>query len=144
MYCQLGQVNVTKGLVELERRCQDTRQEIQVLSERQEILKSPMEDKLKLQSRANERYHDQIFEEIKELEQKKSAEALLMVQKKARLCGDIRMEVEEMKQEDCRALETREGVRKELGQDHPTSESCRSSMVDHVEVMTLEVTKKEA
>ena len=37
-----------KGLVELERRCQDTRQEIQVLSERQEIFKSAMEDKLKL------------------------------------------------------------------------------------------------
>ena len=51
----------TKGLVELERRCQDTRQEIQVLSERQEIFKSPMKEKLKLQCRANERYHDQIF-----------------------------------------------------------------------------------
>ena len=66
----------TKGLVELERKCQDTRQEIQVLSERQEIFKSP------LQCRANERYHDQIFEEIKELEQKKSAEALRMVWKR--------------------------------------------------------------
>ena len=73
-----------KGLVELERRCQDTRHEIQVLNERQEIffLRSTMEDKLKLQSRANERYHDQIFEEIKEHEQKKTQEALRMVQKK--------------------------------------------------------------
>ena len=41
-----------------------------------------MEDKLKLHCRANERYHDQIFEEIKELEQKKTEEALRMVQKK--------------------------------------------------------------
>ena len=41
-----------------------------------------MEDKLMLQSRANERYHDQIFEEIWELEQKKSEEALRMEQKK--------------------------------------------------------------
>ena len=64
----------------------DTRQEIQVLTERQEIFKSTMEDKLKLQSRANERYHDQIFEEIKELEQKKSEEALLLVQKKYDVC----------------------------------------------------------
>ena len=64
-----------------------------------------MEDKLKLQSRANERYHDQIFEEIKELEQKKSEEALRMVQKKQDH-GDIRMK--EMKQEDRRTLKIRE------------------------------------
>ena len=51
------------------------------MSERQEIFKSTMEDTLKLQSRANERYHDQIFEEIKEIEQKKTEEALRMVQK---------------------------------------------------------------
>ena len=70
-----------KGLVELERRCQDTRQ-AQVLSERQEIRKSAVEDKLKLQSRANERFHGQIVEEIKETEQKKTEEALRMVQKK--------------------------------------------------------------
>ena len=56
-----------KGLVQLERRCRDTRQEIQILSERQEIFEGTMEDKLKLQSRANERYHDQIFKESKEL-----------------------------------------------------------------------------
>ena len=49
-----------KGLVELERRCQDTRQEMQVFSERQVIFQSAVEDKLKLQSRTNERYHDQI------------------------------------------------------------------------------------
>ena len=70
------------GLVELERRCRKTRQEVQVLSERLEIFKSPMEDKLMLQSRATTRYRDQIFEEIKELEEKKSEEALLLVQKR--------------------------------------------------------------
>ena len=41
---------------------------------------STMEDKLELQSRATERYHDQIFEEMKEPEEKKSEEALLLVQ----------------------------------------------------------------
>ena len=41
-----------------------------------------MEDKLELQSRATERYHDQIFEELMELEEKKSEEALLLVQTK--------------------------------------------------------------
>ena len=49
-----------QGLVELER-CRNTRQEVQVLSERQEIFKSTMEDKLILQSRATGRYHDEIF-----------------------------------------------------------------------------------
>ena len=71
-----------KGLVELERGCRNTRQEVQVLSERQERFKSTVENMLKLQRRVDERYHDQIFEEIKEMEQKKSEEALLLVQKR--------------------------------------------------------------
>ena len=83
MYCQLGQVERTaECLVELERRCRNMRQEVRVLSERQEILKITMEDKLELQSRATETYHDKIFQEMKELEEKKSEEALLLVQKR--------------------------------------------------------------
>ena len=35
-----------------------------------------------LQSRATEKYYEQIFEEMQELEDKKSKEALLLVQKK--------------------------------------------------------------
>ena len=46
------------------------------------IFKRTMEDKLELRSRGTEGYHDQIFEEIKELEEKKSEEALLHVQKR--------------------------------------------------------------
>ena len=68
--------------MELERRCPDISQEISTLSERQDILKSAIEGKLKVQSRANERLHDQIIEEIKEMEHKKTEEALQMVQKK--------------------------------------------------------------
>ena len=48
MYCQLGQVGRTaEGSGGKERRCRDTRQEILVLSERQEITiyTSTMEDK---------------------------------------------------------------------------------------------------
>ena len=61
-----------------------------------------MEDRLELQSRATEGYHDQIFEEINKLEEKKSEEALLLVQKKG------------------------------LDLQHPfSSESWRSSTVDH-------------
>ena len=40
-----------------------------------------MEDKIRLQSRAMEKY-EQIFEEMKELEEKKSEESLPQVQKK--------------------------------------------------------------
>ena len=36
-------------------------QEVKVLSERQEILKSTVEDKISLQSRATEKYYDQNF-----------------------------------------------------------------------------------
>ena len=56
-----------KGLVELERRCQETSQEMRMLNERQ--------GELKVQSRANERLHDQIIEEIKEMEHKKTEES---------------------------------------------------------------------
>ena len=57
--------------------------DVKLLSERQEVLKGMVEDKIRLQSRATEKYYEQIFEEMKELEEKKSKEALLLVQKKA-------------------------------------------------------------
>ena len=44
-----------KGLVELERRCQDISREIQMLSKRQEIFKNAIEGKPRVQSRAIER-----------------------------------------------------------------------------------------
>ena len=70
-----------EGLVELERRCQDTSQEIQMLSKRQEVFKIAIEGKLKMQSRANEPLHDPIVEHIKEAEHKMTAEALVLVKK---------------------------------------------------------------
>ena len=57
-------------------------QEVKLLSERQEALAGMVEDKNRLQSNATEKYCEQIFEEMKELEEKKSKEALLFVQKK--------------------------------------------------------------
>ena len=51
-----------KVLVELERRCQDTSWDIQMLSKRQEIFKNAVESKLRVQSRASERLLDQIME----------------------------------------------------------------------------------
>ena len=129
-----------KGLVELERRCRNTMQKIQVLSGRQEIFKCTMEDKLKLQSRAYERYHDQIFEEINEVEQKKSEEAPRTVQKKHDLW---RYQDERDEARRLQSSGNSRRVRKGLDLQHPTSsESCRSSMVDHDEEMTLEPPRK--
>ena len=49
-----------------------------------------IEDEIRLPSRATEKYYEQVFEEMKELEEKKSEEALLLVQKNTP-CGKIRM-----------------------------------------------------
>ena len=57
-----------KGLVNLERRCQDTSREVQTLNKRQEIFQNVIEGKLRVQDRASERLQDQIIEETKEWE----------------------------------------------------------------------------
>ena len=49
------------------------------------------EGKIRLPSRATEKCYEQVFEEMKELEEKKSEEALLLLQKKNTPCGNIRM-----------------------------------------------------
>ena len=46
------------------------------LSERQEIVRGMVEDKIMMQNRATEKNYEQIFEEMKELEEKKSEDAL--------------------------------------------------------------------
>ena len=86
MHCQLWAIwnAQLKGLAELERRCRYTMHEVKLLSDRQEILKGMVEDKVRLLSRATEKYCWQIFEEMKELEEKRSKEALLLVQEKTR------------------------------------------------------------
>ena len=57
-------------------------QEVFLLSERQGLFRGMVEDKIRMQSRATEKYYGQIFEEKKEPEEKKSEEVLLLVQKK--------------------------------------------------------------
>ena len=54
-----------KGLVDLQRRCQDKSREIQMLNKRQEIFQNAIEGKLRVQDRASERMQDRIIEEIK-------------------------------------------------------------------------------
>ena len=65
-----------KGLVDLERRCQDVSREIQTLNKRQEIFQNEIEGKLRVQDRASERMQDQFVEEIKELVHTQTEEAL--------------------------------------------------------------------
>ena len=102
-------------------------------------LKGTAEDKIRLQSRATakaEKYDDQIFQEMKELEEKKSEEALLLVQKKYDFWRH------QNERHEARRLQ-RSGssrrVKKEAdSQDLLSFQSCRSSAVDHVEEMSLQ------
>ena len=90
-----------------------------------------VEDKIRLQSRETDKYYEQIIEEMKQLEEKKSEEALQRVQKNT-IRGTIRMK--EMKHEGCKEkLEKDEdrGGHTELSH----LESCRSSAVDKSEEM---------
>ena len=80
-----------KRLVELERRCQELMQEVNLLSERQEVLACLMEDRSRLQSKASAKYYETIFEERRELVQKKSTEALVRAQKKRTFCHDVKV-----------------------------------------------------
>ena len=70
-----------KALVDWERWCQDICREIQMLNKRREIFQSAIEGKLRVQDRVSERMQDQIIEEIKEMEQRKTEEALQLVRK---------------------------------------------------------------
>ena len=56
---------------------------VKLLSGRQEVLAGLVEDKSRLQSKVTEKYYETIFEEVRELEEKKSKEALVLLQKKA-------------------------------------------------------------
>ena len=52
-----------------------------MLSTGQEIFKFAIEGKLRVQSRASERLHHQIIEEMKEMEHKRTEEAMELVRK---------------------------------------------------------------
>ena len=99
-----------------------------------------MEDKLKLQSRTNERFHDQIVEEIQEIDQKKTEETLRMVQKKH---DSWRYQIERGEARRLQSSGNSRRVRKGLDLQHPTSsEPCRPSVVDYDEEMALEPPRK--
>ena len=89
-----------KGLVDLERRCQDMSRDIQMRNKRQEVFQSAIEGKLRVQGRASERLQDQIVEEIKELQSTKTEEGCKL-RRKSMTCGCTKMR--KKKQKDCRA-----------------------------------------
>ena len=83
MHCQLGHMErAVEKSGGVGKRCQNMRQEVNYLSERQEIFRGMVEHKFRVQSRATEKNYEQIFEEMKELEEKKPEEALLIVHEK--------------------------------------------------------------
>ena len=68
----------SKGSVELERLCQELMQEVELVSGRQEVLAGLMEDKIRIQNKTTEKYYETIFEELSELEEKRSKEVLAL------------------------------------------------------------------
>ena len=67
-----------------ERECLELNQEIEHSSEKQEVLATLMEGKMSMQKVAPEQYQENIFEELKELEEQKTKEALELLGRKMR------------------------------------------------------------
>ena len=96
--------------------------------------------KIRLQSRATEKYHEQTFEEMEELEEKKSKEALPLVQKKHIL---MRYQNERDEARRLQRSGSSRGTRKEADlQDLLSFESCRSSAVEYIEEISTESPRK--
>ena len=63
-------------LIVLERECLELREEIEHLSDKQEVLASLMEGKTSMQKVAPEDFQRQIFQELKELEEQKTKRSI--------------------------------------------------------------------
>ena len=110
------------------------------LSERQEIFTSMAEDKIRMQSGATENIYYQILEDMGELEEKKAEEALLPVQKKFDLW---RYQNERYEARILQRFGSSRWMKMETdSQDLLSVQSCRSSVVDHVEEISLESSRK--
>ena len=71
-----------KGLVELERRCQDLMQEVELFNDRQEVLTGMVVSKRGMQKETPKKHQEKVFEEFKGLEEQRAKEALELMQKK--------------------------------------------------------------
>ena len=98
-----------------------------------------IEDRIRLQSRVTEKYYEQIFEEM-ELEEKKSKEALLLLQKKHIL---MRYQSERDKARRLHRSGSSGVTRKGMdAQDFLSIERCRSSVVHDMEEVSSESSRK--
>ena len=106
---------------------------MKLLSERQEVLNGMVEDMIRFESRATENYYEQIFEEV-------TGSLVTRTEKKHIL---IQYQSERDK---ARMLQKSGGsrvIRKEADmQDTLSSESCRSSVVDDMEEVSSESSRK--
>ena len=99
-----------------------------------------MEDTIRIHRKATEKHYETIFEELKELEEKKSKESLVFVQKKYILtrCHSER--------ERARMLQRLRGWRaigrRSDAQDNFSFESCSSSIACDMEEVSSESAKK--
>ena len=94
-------------LILLERECLEQREEIEHFTEKQEVLASVMEGKMSMQQVAPEKYQEKIFEELKELEEQKTREALELVQRKQKL---VKWEGEREREQGCCKGWSRQGL----------------------------------
>ena len=118
-----------KGLIELERRCQTLREEVEHLGEQQEVEADLMVSKRDMQKEAPEKSQEKIFEEFKVLEEQRAKEALALVQKKHML---IKYEGERERARTMRRLEESRGIGPwSGGHDCPSFGSCSSSLALH-------------
>ena len=72
-------------IIVLERRCLDLSEAVEQLSEKQDLLATLMESNKSLQKDAPENVHEKIFQELQELEEQKSKEALELLGHKHKL-----------------------------------------------------------
>ena len=124
-----------KGLVELESRCQDVTQEVKLLCERQEVLAGLVEDQSRLQSKATEKYDETIFEEMRELEEKRSQKKPWYLYRKSTFCHGVK--VRGIERACCKDWDGRERPR-----DTMSVEPCSSSMAGDMEEVSSESSRK--
>ena len=113
-------------MVVLERHCLALREEVEHLSERQEVLTVLMESKINMQRTAPEKYREKIFEELKELEEQRTKEALELFQRKHKL---IRWEGDRERARTLQRLEASRAMGPWSGaHDNSSFGSCSSSL----------------
>ena len=120
-----------KDLIELERRCLTLREEVEHLSEKQEVLADLMVSKNGMHKTAPGKHQEKIFEEFMELEEPRAKKALALVQKKHML---IKCEGKRQRARATQRLDASSAIGPWFGGHHCSSfGSCSSSLALHTE-----------